>query len=135
MEQVIESDRVVRFACITCGDDQTCSMGNGDERFTTLGQLQPQTNSLPWKLLRDDWQQVIQHSKESNQTALAPMLRFAKQVEIVDPYLDPTDKRAIAFLTLVSHLLHRKLGTQVPSTVKIHTSLEPLRITRNDWKK
>lgn len=99
-----------------------------------------QINSIDRKALKNKGAIVEPQSKHFMKTILAPILAYAEDVQIFDPYfhLESFSKRFEESLEIICSTLGNNHGIHNTATINIHTSIKPLIETKTKefvWQK
>ena len=114
---LLESDNNVSFYEIITGDDFFLQNSFSDSRFTILADI---LNSGLWLARRRTLD--LERTEAKYREIFTNVLRHAKTLDIVDPYINPVDERWTKPISILSDLMGKRHGSRLVGRIRIHTN-------------
>lgn len=103
LDLMVQLHASVPFKGIICGQHEAQSSQGASTAFIDVEQV---LGSNIWRNRKNT--HIITQNENDYRRILTPLLRYAKSLDLVDPYFSPTDDKYIRMLKLCMELLGRK---------------------------
>ncbi|HRH40157.1 MAG TPA: hypothetical protein PKY82_00840 [Pyrinomonadaceae bacterium] len=114
---LLESDNKINFYEVITGDDFFLQNDFSDDRFTVLSEI---LDSVLWLDRRRTLD--LERTETKYREVFTSVLRHAKTLDIVDPYINPVDERWTKTISLLSDLMGKRHSERLVGRIRIHTN-------------